>query len=231
MTGREGNGPDRSAPIEFEDLAHSVVEMFLTEIARRMVLTGEVDPAVTNPSDVRALAMSRLREHFEAGAGFAFTTDHRSSMLEHARSFSLEGRDEYSLVFYGLYIEHTLNLAIRDRAIQLGLAENEAVDLMRRSLPEKTGLTWKRLFDEDFPQQLRADIVTVANRRNAFAHYKWQNDTTLKLLPAAVAARRKTAFEAAERAAVELDAYRARLFGVNGVDLDDWFREREESQS
>lgn len=40
MTGREGNGPDRSAPIEFEDLAHSVVEMFLTEIARRMVLTG-----------------------------------------------------------------------------------------------------------------------------------------------------------------------------------------------
>lgn len=201
MTSREGIGSDRSARIEFEDLAHSVVETFLSEIARRMVLTGEVDPAVTSPSDVYGLAMSRLSEHFEAGAGFTFTIDHRSSTLEYARNFSLEGRDDYSLVFYGLYIEHTVNLAIRDRAIQLGLTENEAIDLMRRSLPEKTGLTWKRLFDEDFPQQLRADIVTVANRRNAFAHYEWQNDTSLKLLPAAVAARRKTAFDAAERAA------------------------------
>jgi hypothetical protein len=228
MTTREGNG---SVRIEFEDLAHSVAETFLSEIARRMVLTGEVDPTVTSPSDVHGLAMERLREHFEGGAGFTFTIDHRSSTLEHARSFFLEGRDEYSLVFHGLYIEHTLNLAIRDRAIQLGLAENEAVDLMRRSLHDKTGLTWKLLFDESFPQQLRTDIETVANRRNAFAHYKWQNDPTTKLLPAEVAARRTTAFDAAERAAVELDAYRTRLFGVNGVDLDDWFHERQESQS
>lgn len=85
---------------------------------------------------------------------------------------------------------------------------------------EKTGLTWKLVLNDDFPSDLAGLIRNVANRRNAFVHYKWQTSETHDFDPQR--ANMVVAIEDAEHAVTDLERlYRQRLLkGFGGLQGD-----------
>ncbi|WEK14186.1 MAG: hypothetical protein P0Y48_02950 [Candidatus Microbacterium phytovorans] len=235
MTGSESDSLPTAEEFEVDEgLQRMIVNNVLRGIANEMVLTGEVDPSRLTLDQLLALAFERMKDNLRDGVEFAMVVDHSSTILAEARSYADGGREEFAFVFYGLFIEHVLNRAIRDRSTQLGLSERETVELMRRSVPDKTGLTWKLLFGEDFPALLRSDIRFISERRNSFAHYKWQDHPESHLLPDAIRTRREKAETTAERAASTLEDYVRRLFTTDGDVIDHWLHgphPTEESQN
>lgn len=199
-----------------------ILDVVLKAIANDMVLTGEVDPLRITLDELRTLALERLQVHLEDGVEIGMVIDHSSTILAEARSYASDGKEEFAFVFYGLFVEHVLNRAIRDRCVQLGLSEREALDLMRRSVPDKTGLTWRLLFGEDFPASLSSDIKFISERRNSFAHYKWQDHPETHLLPHEIRARREEAKATAERAATTLEKYLRQFFATDEDAIDRW---------
>ncbi|PPG02674.1 hypothetical protein C5E06_09480 [Pseudoclavibacter sp. RFBI5] len=219
MTEDEETDPDA----ELEDVKGLIASLVIKGIARSMVIQGEVDLDAVSGQDLLDLAKRRLVELVRSGdVDFTMILDHTENILTDARTHAENGKDEYAFVFYALYYEHILNRAIRERAIQLDLSEKEGLELMRRGMPEKLGLTWKLLFGAKFPEELRADILATSRRRNSFIHYKWHADPTLESNLEAEEARRSKSLAAAERAAVDLTDHLNRLLVSPDGDIGKW---------
>lgn len=230
MTENESDSLGPGDQLEVDpDLQRMILDNVLRGIANEMVLTGEVDASRLTLDELLALAFARMKEHLRDGVEFAMVVDHSSTILAEARSYASDGKEEFAFVFYGLFVEHLLNRAIRDRAVQLGLSERETVELMRRAMPDKMGLTWKLLFGEDFPALLRSDIKFISDRRNSFAHYKWQDHPEKFLLPDEIRKRREEAEATAERAVTTLDEHLRQFFATDGDAIDHWLTGAEES--
>ena len=196
----------------------------LRGIAREFLLSGHVDANTISVAELRKLAWDELRRRQHAGEVIyeSLVVDHTASILADAREHAKQGNTEYAFVFYALYVEHILNSAIRDRAFQLKLNEREAIDLMKRSLHEKTGLTWKLLFDEEFPPVIASDIRALASDRNAFAHYKWKPDGRDEMAVNDVKRETEQSLQTAERAAVALRSYVDARIADPDSEISEW---------
>ncbi|KQR22537.1 hypothetical protein ASF79_09925 [Agreia sp. Leaf335] len=184
-----------------------IVDAVIRGIAREMILSGEVEVGVSR-EELSKAAWRRLIELRETGEfSFSMVVDHTDTILQDARKYVDEGKLEYDFVFYGLYLEHLLNRAIRDRAFQIGLSEAETMEVMKKSLHDKTGVIWLLMFDEQFPESLAADIRATAAERNAFIHYKWKPDPTTDMLYDEIKRLEERSVATAERAALALLDY------------------------
>jgi len=199
------------------------VEAALRAAARDLILAGEVDPTAVSLEELRALAKADLAESLENDdLQFEMVVDYTDSTLHEARTFVDNGRYEFGFVFYGLHIEHLLNRAIRDRSKQLALSESETVELMKRSLYDKTGLTWKLLFGSDMPLEIAQEIRDTAQRRNQFAHYKWQPNPDQHMPHDLRKSEIERATQAAERGAAQLKEYVDSLVADAATEIHDW---------
>lgn len=187
-----------------EDIYKTVVK----GIAREMVLSGEADPQKLTVDELRQLAEKELFRRRGAGElDLVMTVDHSQSILEDARRFAADGKREYAFVFYALFVEHILNRAVLDRTVELRLAKDESISLMRKSMNDKTGVIWHLLFGEQFPEELSRSIRLLAERRNAFMHYKWGPDPEGDMSPESLRSSHESALQAAEETAVGVEAY------------------------
>jgi hypothetical protein len=212
-----------SGSADTDKLGRAIADGVLRDLAREMVLRGEIVPESVTAEELKSLAQDRLRKIVESGNyDVALVVDHSESILADARRYADERKVEYAFVFYGLYIEHTLNRAIRDRAFQLNFSEKETIEIMRKPIPDKIGVTWTLLFGSRLPDSLRKDIRSVTERRNSFIHYKWQPDPTADMLPGDLKRKESMAFDAAERASVELTRRVNQLVALEGSDIDGW---------
>jgi len=208
---------------EHAEVNRMITESVLRSLAREIVLRGDADPATVTDAELRELAERELVAVFRAGeVDFGLVIDHSDTILRDARRHVDERRFEYAFVYYGLYVEHLLNRAIRDRAVQIDLAESETVDVMKKSIHEKTGLTWRLLFGERMPEAIAADIRELTARRNAFMHYKWKPDPTADMLHDEIEQRTTASIATAERAAEALRAYTDALIAPPESDVFDW---------
>jgi hypothetical protein len=208
---------------EDRELTELIYEGVLRDRAREIVLRGEVDAASIALDELRELAHREIAEALESGdLKIELTIDHSDAILRDARRHADEGHTEYAFVFYGLYVEHLLNRAIRDRAIQLELSESETVEVMKKSLHDKTGISWRLLFGERMPEAIVADIRRLAERRNAFMHYKWKPDPTADMMHEDIQRESAEAVATAERAAEALRAYTDRLVAPPESDAFAW---------
>lgn len=208
---------------EERQLQEDIVEAMTRSVAREMVLTGEIDATTVSEDELKALAWERLKDIVTTTqVEFETVVDHSESILSDARGHVSQHKLEYAFVFYGLYIEHLLNRAIRDRGCQLQLSEGEVVDIMKRSIHEKTGVTWLLIFGQRMPQQLIDDIKATTSARNSFAHYKWKPSGDDSLPMDEILRREDVAVARAERAVSELLPYIDNLTFPPESDAHSW---------
>ncbi|MFK3835255.1 hypothetical protein [Microbacterium sp. NPDC087868] len=208
---------------EARALQEDLVESILRSAARLIILRGDVDAATVTLDELRTLAWREFRTHWASGTfQVAPVVDHSSTILEDARRFAADGNLEYAFVFYGLHLEHLLNRSIRDGGVRRSLSEAETIEVMKRSIYDKTGTLWLLLFEERMPEELSRDIRAVANVRNQFAHYKWTPEQSFELSPDESESRAAAALETAERAALGLQRYADELILPAESEAFDW---------
>ena len=79
-------------------------------------------------------------------------------------------------MFYATWIEHRLNDMILLACDRHNLSEANARQVIRESnLHTKTGSLWNLLYADSFPEHLKVRVLSLAQERNAFVHYKWES--------------------------------------------------------
>ncbi len=209
---------------EWDDtkLAQQVGETVLRAVARDIVLRGEVDGSAVSPEDLRNRARHELLEYVGEGHEFEIVRDQTETILLEARRYAEDDKIDLAFVFYGLFVEHLLNRAIRDRAQQLELSEGETIELLKKSVYDKTGLTWRLLFGANMPERIVADIREIAKKRNAFAHFKWTAEPMALMSHAQITREAEKAVRLAERCAETLHAYIDTLIVAAGSPASAW---------
>jgi hypothetical protein len=187
-------------------------EIFFPGMLESLIKDGVIDPVGKDEIQLRNELMIVMRDNLAQGEELQFKIriSHEETLLREARRYVEAGKLHLAVVMFATWLEHRLNNMLVWGAKKRGLTEHEVLQLLKKaSIDEKTGLTWKLVLNEDFPMQLAGLIRNVANRRNAFVHYKWQTSEDGDLDPQH--APMKAAIEDAERAVRDLERMYRRL--------------------
>jgi hypothetical protein len=107
---------------------------------------------------------------------YALTFDHTDKLLSTAKAFEDQDEWEFCSLFYMLWIEHQINLILRVTLRRRGVAEDEAIAMVRRlSIRDKLSGIWKLLGLEAVSEELIKVINCIEECRNGFVHFKWQH--------------------------------------------------------
>lgn len=162
---------------DFDDWTLSVFWSFL----RTFVQDGDIEIGERDASEIVAqgweLAEATPAEgatHAEGQTEWRQVSDFRHVLIEQAKRNETDGMPEMAVMFYALWIEHTVNACLIS-GMQRGGYNQDVSGPLIRELRLKTKLTalWHIAGYEPLAH---ADILTVeqiAEARNAFVHYKW----------------------------------------------------------
>src|SRR6476659_8838632 len=132
-------------------------------------LEGRTDEAIKK--DIHAYIRARLAEPNIFGSPAQY--DYQSELINEARRYESMGDFDLALMFYATWFEHWLNGMFVAREPMVALEREEIIRLIRETdLASKTGHIWQLLFGEKLPGDVVETILTVAEARDAFVHYK-----------------------------------------------------------
>ncbi|MDN3937093.1 hypothetical protein QWJ39_12325 [Arthrobacter sp. YD4] len=147
----------------------------IKSLAAQMIADGVIDPTGMSAKEFRAAFVAEARAIVAEDGGFSVILDHQDSVLEQAQAFEASGKADFAITFYATWIEHRLNDMFIWKVKRLGKPQSEAVELIRlNSVKRKTGKVWTDTFGHELDTDIVATILDIADRRNAFVHYKWQ---------------------------------------------------------
>lgn len=158
--------------MESDDVLTRVAELTFRSLARSLALDGTIDVAGKSVEEVKLQVAEWIRDK-ASDLELQPIITHEQELLAEARSQREKGRHKFALMFYATWNEHTLNGALHEFAATQELERQEYIALVRLSLREKMGVVWRLLTGTDFPPDLRASILKIAEERNSFVHYKW----------------------------------------------------------
>ncbi|WP_028045625.1 hypothetical protein [Cellulomonas sp. URHE0023] len=170
MDATPGDEPDtlRLGP-EHLDLARRLVESFL----EGMIAAGLIDPTGMSEAEINAQVLQRLDSDPSLIAQSVISISHEDQLLAAAREFG-PAKLELAVMMYATWIEHKLNYLLLWGLGKKGFDPREASEIIKTaSLHQKTGSTFRLVFDEAFDPDAARGIRTVAESRNRFVHYKW----------------------------------------------------------
>lgn len=132
--------------------------------------------------------------------GIKFVTDYRDSILQHANYFQKSNEYEFAIMFFAMYFEHHLNSIICRSCELKEFSETEIKDLIK-NVNIQGKLTWlPKLFGHrPINPTHRKTILLLAENRNAFVHYKWQDGEVLTKSKAMIATPDKVEKEVERR--------------------------------
>jgi hypothetical protein len=152
-------------------LRSALLQAFL----RTAVAEGKIDPRGKTEEQLRGEYGAYFKSMLAPGVTFAFTIDHRRSLLEQARSFSRDDEHQLACLVYATWVEHWLNSAIAHQAKRKGLEEGDVVTIIREaSVRAKVSWLPKVLGLKPIAKHHVAAITKLTEARNAFVHYKWK---------------------------------------------------------
>lgn len=107
-----------------------------------------------------------------------FVTYHIDSIKESV-NLELENGYYYQAAILAITcIEHILNSFYKDYfTFELKLSETEIEKMLGVSMKDKTGVLFKIVFRQDFPDDLKSSIIDLNKIRNKFVHYKFKGIT------------------------------------------------------
>jgi hypothetical protein len=140
-----------------------------------------------------------------------FTIDHTQTLLGRVEDEANSGHAEIAIMFYALWIEHTVN-----GNLMIGLQrkeyDSEIVNLLIREVKLQVKITvlWRIA---GFPQLSDSDvrlIEQVSQARNSFVHYKWPGYAEAKQI--SVRSQMETIIERSRSLKAAFDAARNALY-------------------
>lgn len=114
--------------------------------------------------------------HIADAYEWAPVIDYTEDILAQARVFREAKQDLLAIVFYALWLEHTLNRIVASLANRKGVPPTE-IETLIRDTSYRAKCTWVfRLLDcEPFDTEQLNLIIRVMETRNSFIHYKWKS--------------------------------------------------------
>jgi hypothetical protein len=159
-----------TSPIEIDPkLAHTIFEA----VTRDAFVSGHLTEDDLRDRDTVIAKVLELVKN----SGVGITVDHRQTILESAFSYQRSAQDSFSLVFYAMFFEHTINFLIHTALARKELSKKTA-NLVIRSANLDAKFSWliELLELPSFSDKHRKVVLSVANERNAFVHYKWDTE-------------------------------------------------------
>jgi hypothetical protein len=144
-----------------------------SSLVESALITGTIDK--TDFNDRKKLKEKILNSIPKNDSELYFVIVHHPDLLEEAELYIRKGKYEYAYIFYAAYFEHYIN-----EIIQIWCFQHKVPDEVFKELIRKLGLedkfTWliRLLKLPDF-NSLRYKVISkIAEKRNAFVHYKYQ---------------------------------------------------------
>jgi len=148
----------------------SISKLLVTSIIETLYQNGELsDDDIKDDTKIKNV----LKEIIKNGK-IELIIEHRDSIIESARHFKkLEDKNK-AILFYAIFFEHSLNSIIEKTCAKRKIERKVISDIIKSvSIHGKT--TWL-LTLLDLPKlndTHRSVILTVADERNSYVHYKW----------------------------------------------------------
>jgi len=122
-----------------------------------------------DPEYIEYFISEDIREGF-----LKLVIDHRDDLLEEAKRYEKKGSQEYALLFYALFFEHSINGIISMAAKRKRLSDKSAKQLIR-SANISSKFTWvlELLGLPPFNEKHLKCVMRTSDMRNAFVHYKF----------------------------------------------------------
>lgn len=133
------------------------------------IATGKLDPEKLSDEDIYNYGIECMK-HAGSGGKVAITMDYTRSLLTRARADAKSFHQDFALVFYATWVEHTLNQWI---SCYYGGGD------IAKSVIRDTGIGAKyiwatKVFCGRIPSKLQQNrLVRVSSYRNQIIHYKW----------------------------------------------------------
>ena len=147
-------------------LGKRLVEIVLYEMLAQEHLSEE------DLQDKKAI-FKKLYE-FSQKANFTIVADHRDSILKTAEDFLSTKQYGFSLIFFAMFFEHSINYLITHQFEKKKISKKKGIELIKSAnIEAKFSSILEQLEMPKFSQSHKKTIMDIAKERNAYIHYKW----------------------------------------------------------
>jgi hypothetical protein len=159
---------------EEEKLKKALVTTFIPSLVNDLHNSGIISDA--DLSD-RQIVNEKIRQFLNRKnkPSFSIVVDHRSTILSLAEQQNKEGHRELSISLYATFVEHSLNNIIHHQCLKKKIDEKTKLEILRSvNLMGKCSWLIKILGLPPLKPDHVKTILTIADERNSFFHYKWK---------------------------------------------------------
>lgn len=158
---------------EEEKILNSVVE----SLVHSMLAKGDISEEDLSDREHLLKKLKNLTKN----AKFAFVIDHRESILNTANEFFKNEKYDFSIIFFAMYFEHSINHIISHDLEKKKISKKTKMELIK-SVNIYGKFTW--LLEVLGLPKFNLKHITIINKaaseRNAFIHYKWNPDPDIE---------------------------------------------------
>lgn len=158
-------------------LSEKEINEFLKDMAKQLYGWGLItDDDIKDKRSLFKSLKGLLDSGFFLKMDFAF--DHRSDLLNQAQYFQKKENYDFARVFYATYFEHFINNII-DHYCQIKNINQKSKTEIIKNVNIGGKFTWllELLNLPAFDPHYLKVIQSLADKRNAFIHYKWKPDS------------------------------------------------------
>jgi len=102
-------------------------------------------------------------------------TCYEEDILKQANYFFENGKNEFALMFYATFIEHSLNWMLVCIMAKKGMNESQRTEIIRSAnIQTKYGWLWELFELPQINNRIKENIKKISEQRNTFIHYKWK---------------------------------------------------------
>lgn len=149
-------------------------EILFKSFTESMYLSGHI---TENDLDNKEKIYTLIKEQLDHPDGLYLIIDHRKTLQEKARTLSSTGDHELAVVVYAMFFEHSINGVIASVLAKRKISRKTKNEILR-SANFKAKFTWvlELLNLPKFNEQHLRFILKLADQRNAFTHYKFNEE-------------------------------------------------------
>lgn len=156
-----------------ENLADDLLELFV----RNIFASGDITEGHLKD---RAALRDRIKKLLST-SDLVFVIDHRDGILAQGNLYVKRGDFDFAKLFFAIFFEHTINHLIEVVGRRRKFDQSTRKEVIRNiNLNGKCTWLLKLLDLKPFNKKHQATILSLADQRNAFIHYKWSEATNLE---------------------------------------------------